>query len=255
MPHFLIGLFFITALLYSSVGFGGGSTYNALLILSGADFRIVPVIALACNIVVVMGNAVRYAASGYLRWKALAPGLLVSVPLAWIGGSVSMDERSFSALLGIILLLTAITMFFQERWQLARAADINAPVLILFAVGAACGFVAGLVGIGGGIFLAPCLYAINWGSEKSIAAACSLFILLNSISGMAGQVSKLESSGLLELATPYWPLIPAVMIGGWIGNRYGVLSMNPGHVRKGTALLILVVAMRLLWTTVRELNV
>jgi len=240
-------IFFITAALYASVGFGGGSTYNAVLILSGADFRIVPLIALACNILVVSGNTIRYGMTGNLNWRALLPALALSVPLAWLGGRIPVSEFVFSALLGVTLLLTGLSMLFQNRWKRTNEDASPPSALILLPVGAGTGFLAGLVGIGGGIFLAPVLYWIRWSHEKAIAAACSLFILLNSLSGLAGQATKLNNVGTLQLATPYLPLLPAVLIGGWIGNRFGVLKMSPAHLRRGTAILILVVAVRLLY--------
>ena len=243
----LIAAFFVTALLYASVGFGGGSTYNAVLILSGADFRIVPLVALACNILVVSGNIVRYGLTGNLRWRALLPALSLSVPMAWLGGRIPVSEFVFSALLGIVLLLTGLSMLLQRRWEQPPDDTKSNRALILVPVGAATGFLAGLVGIGGGIFLAPVLYWIRWSHEKAIAAACSLFILLNSISGLAGQAAKLSSLGTLQLAKPYWPLLPAVLIGGWIGNRFGVFNMRASDLRRGTAILILIVAVRLLY--------
>ncbi|MCA8893590.1 MAG: sulfite exporter TauE/SafE family protein, partial [Hyphomonas sp.] len=154
MVYILPLLFFVTAALYASVGFGGGSTYNAVLILSGADFRIVPIIALACNILVVTGNTIRYAMTGNLDWRALLPALALSVPLAWLGGRVPVSEFVFSALLGITLLLTGLSMLFQRRWKRPANAPATSRALVLMPVGAATGFLAGLVGIGGGIFLA-----------------------------------------------------------------------------------------------------
>ena len=247
MAYLLPVIFFITAALYASVGFGGGSTYNAVLILSGADFRIVPLIALACNILVVTGNVIRYGRTGNLNWRALLPALALSVPLAWLGGRVPVSEFVFSALLGVTLLLTGLSMLFQNRWKRPAGETPSSRTLILLPVGAGAGFLAGLVGIGGGIFLAPVLYWIRWSHEKAIAAACSLFILLNSLSGLAGQATKLSNVGTLQLATPYLPLLPAVLVGGWIGNRFGVLKMQPAHLRMGTAILILIVAVRLLY--------
>lgn len=247
MVYLLPVVFFLTAALYASVGFGGGSTYNAVLILSGADFRIVPLIALACNILVVSGNVIRYGMTGNLEWRALLPALALSVPLAWLGGRMEVSEFVFSALLGVTLLLTGLSMMFQNRWKQTSEGNSPSSNLILLPVGAGTGFLAGLVGIGGGIFLAPVLYWLRWSHEKAIAAACSLFILLNSVSGLAGQATKLSNVGTLQLATPYLPLLPAVLVGGWIGNRFGVLKMQPAHLRRGTAILILIVAVRLLY--------
>ncbi|MGB2178174.1 MAG: TSUP family transporter, partial [Hyphomonas sp.] len=146
MVYLLPLIFFVTAALYASVGFGGGSTYNAVLILSGADFRIVPLIALACNILVVSGNTIRYAMTGNLDWRALLPALALSVPLAWLGGRVPVSEFVFSALLGVTLLLTGLSMLFQRRWKRPADAPAASRALVLMPVGAATGFLAGLVG-------------------------------------------------------------------------------------------------------------
>ena len=247
MVYILPVIFFITAALYASVGFGGGSTYNAVLILSGADFRIVPVIALACNILVVTGNTIRYARTGNLDWRALLPALALSVPMAWLGGRIPVSEFMFSALLGVTLMLTGLSMLLQRRWKRPAEPTSSSRALVLMPVGAATGFLAGLVGIGGGIFLAPVLYWIRWSHEKAIAAACSLFILLNSASGMAGQAAKLSSVGTL----PACQALPATSPCGsdWRMDRQSLRrpEMQPNHLRQGTAILILIVAIRLLY--------
>jgi uncharacterized protein len=239
--------FFVVSTLYASVGFGGGSTYNAVLILSGADFRIAPIIALACNILVVSGNTIRYGLTGNLRWRAVLPALSLSIPLAWLGGRIPLGESVFSTLLGVALLLTGLSMLLQRRWEAAPDSRPPSYNLVLVPVGAATGLLAGLVGIGGGVFLAPVLYWLRWGHEKAISAACSLFILLNSLAGLAGQATKLSDFGVLSLTLPYLPLLLAVVIGGWIGNRFGVLKMRPVQLRRSTAILILIVAARLLY--------
>lgn len=247
MIYALFVAFFLTAGLYASVGFGGGSTYNALLILAGTDFQIVPIIALACNVLVVTGNTVRYAQTGNLDWRRLLPALSLSVPMAWVGGRIPVSELVFSAVLGIVLLLTSVSLLLQSAAQPVEENSPRRTALVLMPTGAACGFLAGLVGIGGGIFLAPVLYWIRWSHEKAIAAACSLFILLNSLSGIAGQATKLGDLGTFERVSPFLPLLGAVLVGGWIGNRLGVFHMHAKHLRRMTALLILIVAVRLLY--------
>lgn len=129
----------------------------------------------------------------------------------------------------------AITETPQTNWSIS-----------LFS-GGSIGFLAGIVGIGGGIFLAPILYFLKWGTEKQIAVACCLFIFTNSISGLVGQLSKVRQSGLLDLALPYWPLILAVFIGGQIGSFIATKKLNSKGIRTLTALLILYVSLRLLF--------
>lgn len=254
MSYLLAILFLIVALLYASVGFGGGSTYNALLILSSADYRLVPILALSCNIVVVTGNVIRYRNARHMHLRPLLPALSLSIPMAWLGGSLSIPETVFNILLGLALLTTALIMLKGTPKVLGPFSDNHTMSWGLIPVGAACGGLAGLVGIGGGIFLAPILYVIRWGSEKSIAAACSLFILLNSLSGLGGQITKIHETDLLPALLSYWALIPAVLLGGWIGNYLGVYKLPASWIRYGTAILVFMVAARLLWATIGELR-
>lgn len=248
MPYLLAILFFGVAILYASVGFGGGSTYNALLIGFGTDYRLVPLLALSCNIAVVSGNVIRYQKAGYLQLRPLLPALLLSIPMAWLGGTIPISEQLFASLLGLALLVTALLMTLQTRERPHSAPRRRHWILI--PVGAGCGLLAGLVGIGGGIFLSPVLYLLRWGEEKAIAAACSLFILLNSMAGLTGQITNFpdHDTAFADLL-PFWPLLPAVLIGGWIGNRLGVHILPPRLIRIGTAILIFIIAIRLLWNS------
>ncbi len=240
-------LFFITAVLYASVGFGGGSTYNALLVLHGADYRILPSIALICNIIVVAGGAVRFSRAGYLDWRSLLPWIAASVPAAWVGGRIPVSETFFIAALGLALTAAGLRLAF-ERPPAAAGGDIRqTPAPIAITIGASLGFVSGLVGIGGGIFLAPVLYLLRWGDPRKIAAACSLFILVNSLSGLAGQTMKLGDLGGVSMLAEYWMVFPAVLIGGQIGSRLGASKLSPVTIKRLTSALILYVAIRLLW--------
>jgi hypothetical protein len=238
----LAALFFVTALLYGAAGFGGGSTYNALLILAGTDYRAVPVIALACNILVVSVGSWRFARSGHVDWRRIWPLFILSVPAAWIGGRLAVAETVFVGLLAACLLVAGLLMLWQPLWEKAAPPSIRSRWLEP-AAGGALGFLAGMVGIGGGIFLAPLLYMLRWGPPKAIAGTCAVFILANSISGLAGQLAK-GGDGAQALAA-HWALFPAVMIGGLIGSTLGSGRLDPKYVRILTALLILYVAIRL----------
>jgi len=238
-------LFFITALLYASVGFGGGSTYTALLAISGAHYLIIPVISLTCNILVVSGNSWRYYRAGLISLKRVWPFLVFSVPLAWVGGRVPIPEQVFISVLAISLLFAGFSLLFKGKPNEASNLRAN-PFWASSIIGGMLGFLSGIVGIGGGIFLAPILHLSNWGKAKEIAALCSLFILVNSISGLGGQFIKLNNYGNLDMMGPYWLLIPAVIIGGFIGNRLSLKVFSENTVRRLTAVLILFVAVRLL---------
>jgi uncharacterized membrane protein YfcA len=236
-------LFFVTALLYAAVGFGGGSTYSALLVLSGSDYRAVPVVSLACNILVVAVGSWRFARSGHVDWRRIWPLLALSVPLAWVGGRLAVAELVFVGLLALSLFAAGLLMLWPPRWQREGPPRLESPWLHAVA-GGALGFLAGLVGIGGGIFLAPLLYLLRWGTPRAIAGTSAVFILANSVSGLAGQLAK-DQAAAGEILWAHWPLFPAVLAGGVLGSTLGSSRLDPKYVRILTALLILYVAVRL----------
>ncbi|MEX6634306.1 sulfite exporter TauE/SafE family protein [Hyphococcus lacteus] len=245
MSVLLATLFFITAALYASVGFGGGSTYNALLVLYGVDYRVLPTIALVCNILVVAGGSWRFASAGHLNFKKLLPFVATSIPLAWLGGRIPISETIFIGALGFSLLAAGLHLSFGQKNSPIEATKPSSPYIGAL-VGGSIGFLSGLVGIGGGIFLAPVLYFLRWGRPKEIAGACSLFILVNSISGLTGQVTKLNDLGTLTLVSQYWALFPAVLIGGQIGSRFANYRLKNATIKHLTAILILYVSIRLI---------
>ncbi len=247
MKFSLIGLFFITAALYASVGFGGGSTYNALLVMAGTDSLVQPLIALACNIIVVSGNVARYYRAKLLTFRRYIPLVILSVPMAWLGGSLPISRRLFVGLLAIALIFAGGRLLWGTvKHSIHRnPSTSNLGAVPTALIGGGIGFYAGLVGIGGGIFLAPILHFIRWGNAKAIAAACSFFILVNSLAGLLGQGRKLADLGQLEMALPYWPLLPAVFFGGLIGNYIGIFKLPDIWIKRLTAILILYVGLRL----------
>lgn len=250
MPGLLLLLFLLTALAYASVGFGGGSTYSSLLILYGVDFRVLPVITLTCNIAVVSGGVWRFSRAGHLSLSRLAPFLLISIPAAWLGGRLPVSETAFTGLLGAALLASggrlAITAT-KSTTPDTEEPESKTTWFVAACVGGGIGLLSGLVGIGGGIFLAPVLYFLRWGSPRAISGACSLFILVNSMAGLLGQVTKLHSLENLEPALAYWPLVSAVLVGGQVGSWLASKRLPASFVKRLTAVLILYVAARLLY--------
>lgn len=242
MPILFAALFLVTATIYASVGFGGGSTYTALLAVGEVDYRLIPLISLSCNIAVVAGSCLRYGRAALLPVKRLLPALALSIPFAWLGGRMSLSEESFTVVLAIALLGSALVLLIRPPQLDAGMARHRWPLLL---AGGSTGLLAGLVGIGGGIFLAPLLYMMRWGGEREIAAASSLFILLNSIAGMVGQVSK-TGGGIADSSSYLVVLLPAVIVGGWLGNRLGIQLLPPARIRQLTGILILFVAVRLM---------
>ena len=241
----LAALFFVTAILYSSVGFGGGSTYTALLVLSGTDYSFIPIISLSCNIIVVSGNVLFSLRNRLLDWRSALPLVVLSVPLSFMAGALPIDERLFVLLLAAMLFLAGIQMIIGDTSKTAAKTPQPHSTYIAVATGGALGFASGLVGIGGGIFLAPILHLLNWASARKIAAMCSLFILVNSIAGLLGQLTKLESSADAYNLLKFWPLMAAVFFGGIVGRRISLNFLSERMIKRLTAILILFVAVRL----------
>ncbi len=238
----LSALFALTAALYASVGFGGGSTYTALLILFGTPLALVPAISLACNIIVVSGGTLRFARAGELPWGKALPLVAVAAPLAFLGGLTPVKEGVLVYLLGGSLLVSALLLFAQPQSAQAR----TLPRALLYPVAGALGLLAGVVGIGGGIFLAPILHLIRWAEARQVAATASLFILVNSLFGLAGQLVKGQGSAMSATVAAHWPLLVAVLVGGTIGTHIAIRIANPALLRRLTALLVGFVAVRLL---------
>ncbi len=239
--------FFLTALLYASVGFGGGSTYNALLALADVDYRLLPAVALTCNILVVIGGTWRFHKAGLLPWKRALPLVIISAPFAWAGGLTPIKETLFLSLLaGSLFVAGAALLLQKDRVHEEAVPDRKATIADLL-TGAGVGYLAGLVGIGGGIFLAPYLHITRWAGAKQIAATASLFILVNSVAGLGGQLLKLGGSGALPDVAAYWPLALAVIVGGQIGSFAGTKVLSPTLVKRATGVLILYVAGQLVW--------
>ena len=236
-------LFLITAVLYSSVGFGGGSTYLALLLIWGIPYFIFPVIALSCNIIVVLGNSFNYIRSGNLNFKLLIPYLIGSIPLAYIGGSLLIEKRLFEILLFLVLVAAGTLLLFNFKSYDDREEGYQKiPTLVSILIGAVLGFISGAVGIGGGIFLSPILFLIRAGRPKHIVTSASLFILINSIFGIIGQLTK--NVVLMEVLN-YWYLLVAVLIGGQVGNFLNLKIFPTRILALVTALLVLFVTIRM----------
>ncbi len=236
-------LFLATAILYSSVGFGGGSTYLALLLIWGVPYFIFPVIALSCNIIVVSGNCFNYIRAGNLNLKLLIPYLIGSIPLAFIGGSLPIEKRLFEILLFLVLSAAGILLLLNFKSYDDKEENYRKiPILVSILIGGVLGFISGIVGIGGGIFLSPILFLIRAGRPKHIVTTASLFILINSVSGIIGQLTK--NSVLTEIPN-YWYLLVAVLIGGQIGNFLNLKLFPTRILALITSCLVLFVAIRM----------
>jgi uncharacterized membrane protein YfcA len=236
-------LFFITAILYSSVGFGGGSTYLALLLIWGVPYTIFPIIALSCNIIVVSGNCYNYIRAGNLNLKLLIPYLIGSIPLAFIGGSLPVEKKFFEILLFLVLSLAGCLLLINfKSYDDKQETYKNIPFLVSVIIGGILGFISGIVGIGGGIFLSPILFLIRVARPKHIVTAASLFILINSVFGIVGQLTK--NLNFSEVYSFFYLLI-AVLIGGQIGNYLNLKIFPTRLLALITSGLVLFVAIRM----------
>ncbi len=241
----IIGLalvFCVIAFLYASVGFGGGSSYTAILAMVGFSAATIPVIALSCNLVVATGGAIRFIRAGHLPWGRMAPLFILSIPLAYLAGRFRIAPGAYFLLLGMSLLVAAILLWRKQTAQ--HPADLKPlPVGNGLLIGGLLGALSGLTGIGGGIFLSPLLMLKGWALPKEAAATAAVYIVVNSLAGLLGQLSKAGSS---EHVTLVLPLGVAVLLGGTFGSKLGAGKLSPQVMRKGTAALVALVSLRIL---------
>ena len=236
-------LFFITAILYSSVGFGGGSTYLALLLIWDLPYYIFPIIALICNIIVVSGNSFNYIRAGNHNIKLLLPFLIGSIPLAFFGGTLIINKEIFEILLFIVLSIAGLLLLINNKSYREREIVIKKlNFFISIFVGSILGLVSGVVGIGGGIFLSPILFLLKADKPKNIVTTASLFILINSISGIFGQLTK---ENVFNEISSFWPLFLTVFAGGLFGNLLNLRIFSSRVLALITSLLVIFVAVRM----------
>jgi len=245
---YLISAFLITAFLYASVGFGGGSTYNALLILYNVDYLLIPKIALTCNLIVVIGGTIRYQLNNLIPWKKVLALIIFSAPFAWIGGRLPIDKELFLAILGISLLISGILLLIrkEEIENFSKSVNSKIGIFLYSIMSVLIGLISGLVGIGGGIFLSPILHLTKTIPSMNIAAISSVFIFVNSIAGLSGQFMKDNNTNLINEFVGYYWLFFAVLIGGSIGTYLGINTFHPKIVRRLTAILVIYVSLRIL---------
>ena len=234
-------LFFSIAILYSSVGFGGGSSYIALMLLLGMAIKDVRFIALVCNIIVVSASTINYIRNDHFKYKKIFYLIILSVPGAFIGGTIQLDKPIFKIVSGVALVLASLLIISKNKMY-DHEGEGSFPNWVITCIGGGIGFISGIIGIGGGIFLAPILYLINWDKVKVIGAATAFFILVNSIAGLLGQAT-------IHVIVD-WNLVGilgvSVFLGGQIGNRLNIFVLKPYTIRVLTALLICYVGIRLL---------
>ncbi len=236
-------LFLITAILYSSVGFGGGSTYLALLLIWDIPYYIFPILALVCNVIVVSGNSFNYIRAGNHNLKLLIPFLIGSVPFAFIGGTLKIEKEFFEIILFIVLTVAGILLLINNKsYDDQKILIKKLQSFVSFLIGSFLGLISGIVGIGGGIFLSPILFLLKADKPKNIITSASLFILINSLSGIFGHLTK---ENVFNEILYYWPLFLSVLIGGLFGNYLSLKIFSNRALALLTSLLVIFVAIRM----------
>jgi len=217
-------LFFALAALYSSVGHGGGSGYLAVMALFGMPVEIMKPAALALNILVASLTTFRFHKAGYLAWPDIWPLVLLSIPLAFAGGAIQLPGDIYRPLVGSLLLASAAYLVWGAITEPDRhlAEKPRLPRVPALGVGGALGFLAGLTGIGGGVFLSPVMLILRWTSVRRTAAVAACFILFNSTAGLAGSVI---TSQQFPLIIPLWAA--AAVVGGYVGSKMGSQLLPP----------------------------
>ncbi|SNY99907.1 sulfite exporter TauE/SafE family protein [Flagellimonas pacifica] len=243
--------FFVVAILYSAVGFGGGSSYLAILALVITSFLTIRSTALLCNLVVVTGSCILFYKSGHLNFRKFLPFVITSIPLAFLGASFRLEERMFFIILALALIISALALIYQATTVKSNNNLRKYPTYLSYLLGGGIGLLSGLVGIGGGIFLAPVLNHMKWDKPIAIATLASFFILVNSVSGLGGLIW----SNSFQV---FWPeiigLLFAVLLGGQLGVRISLGKLSAKRIRLLTAFLVLFVGVRVLLKNGLQLN-
>lgn len=245
--YFIALLFFFIAFFYSSVGLGGGSSYTALMAILGFSVNTIPMISLFLNLVVTSVGSLNYLRHGHVRFSLLMPFLLTSIPMAYIGGTMKLPQEIFYWLLFLSLIFVAARIYLWKDTKLKLNISNRGKLGVSVLAGSVLGFIAGSVGIGGGIYLVPLILVLGLGTQKEAAACGAIFILLNSLFGL---MARLQFNSI-DLAA-YTPLVIAVLIGGLLGSHMGAVKYSARTMEKilGAIVIIaiLVLARKLLFT-------
>ena len=231
---------FLIAMLYSSVGHAGASGYIAVMSLLSLAPEVIKPTALSLNILVGSIATWQFYRAGHFSWSLFWPFAALAVPCAFIGGQLNLPTQLFKMLLGLVLLYSAMRFFVHSK----QSTQIHQPPRTQALVaGASIGFFSGLTGTGGGIFLTPLLLLMGWADAKRAAAVSALFVLLNSVSGLAGNISATKA-----LPTFLLPLLIAAALGGLVGSYFGSRRIEPHAIKKLLAMVLLIAGFKLILT-------
>lgn len=231
----------LVAFLYSSVGHAGASGYIAVMGLAALSPVLVKPTALVLNVLVASIGSWHFLRAGHFRWRLFWPFALLSIPLAFLGGALDLPTDWFKRLVGAVLLASAVNFL----WHPAEASPRGEPPLpAALATGGALGLLAGLTGTGGGIFLTPLMLLMRWARTREVAATSVVFILLNSLAGLAGNASAARAIPWLA-----WPLAAAALLGGTLGSRLGSRVLPPTAIKRLLAVVLAIAGVHMLRST------
>ena len=244
MPDSIIlfySLLFLVAFLYASVGHGGASGYLALMAIFSITPEVMKPTALLLNLFVSLTSFIQFYRGKHFIWKIFWPLALASVPMAFIGGMLVIDASIYKKILGIFFLIPVARFLFFPNTPANELKNSNTSLSLL--IGAALGFLSGLIGIGGGIILSPILLFLKWTDQKQTAAISALFIFVNSLSGLAGQFTK----GIQFSSNMLWYVVIA-LAGGLLGAYFGALKFKQTILKNVLAVVLLLAVYKLLFT-------
>jgi len=234
-PYALSLLFCVVAFAYSSVGLGGGSSYTALMAILGVSTAAIPMISLTLNLLVTAVGSANYIRSGHTRLRLLLPFLITSIPMSYLGGSLQLPKELFYWILLFSLFFVALRLYVWKQTTIKLNMGRTGKTALSLAAGSILGLIAGIVGIGGGIYLVPLIIVLGLGTEKEAAACGAVFILINSFSGL---IARLQFNSI-ELDQIILPII-AVVIGSASGSFMGAVKYQPQTMQKVLGAVILV---------------
>ena len=235
LSYLLYGLFFITAFIYSSVGLGGASTYTALMVIMGLNHLEIPVLSLVLNLFVTTASSYYFIRNKHAKLKLIAPFLVSSIPMAYLGGMLNLPKEVFYGLLFGSLLFVALRIYFWKNVALQINISRQGVIVVSLVSGSILGLIAGSVGIGGGVYLVPLILVLGLGTEKQAAACGAVFIWLNSLSGLAARLQY----HVVDLSN-YIIIIVAVTIGGILGSYLGASRYTPQTMQRVLGIVILI---------------
>lgn len=244
----IAGLIFLSAVLFASVGHGGASGYLAVMAVFGLAPEQMKPAALVLNIIVSSIALSRYARAGCFSWALFWPFAIASIPCAYLGGLLNLPELYYKPLVGLALVYAAAHFMGNAvRPHYAVQRPRRGAVL---ALGAVLGFLSGLTGVGGGIFLSPVLILLRWAPVRHVSGVASAFILVNSVAGLAGFLSG--HAAQLPEGLPLWALMAA--LGGWVGAGFGSTRFSHPAIKRCLALVLLLVGLKMVLSVLTALR-